>query len=65
MQIKVFTVTHSNQMEEPVNQWLTENESIDIHHVRQSESMNHDSWSMTLTIFYTRRDGRIGFEGAA
>ncbi len=62
MKIRVFTVTHSNQMEAPVNQWLAENPGIEIHHVRQSESMNVDSWSMTLTIFYTLRDQRIGFE---
>ncbi len=63
MNIKVFTVTHSNQMEEPVNRWLRENPSIEIHHVRQSESMNHESWSMTLTIFYSDNGGsRIGFE---
>jgi hypothetical protein len=62
MQIKVFTVSHTNQMEEPVNRWLGENSEIDIHHVRQSESMNADSWSMTLTIFYTARERRIGFE---
>jgi hypothetical protein len=35
MNIKVFTVTHSNQMEEPVNRWLAENPLIEIHHVRQ------------------------------
>jgi hypothetical protein len=62
MKIRVFTVTHSNQMEEPVNRWLSENPAIEIHHVRQSESMNVDSWSLTLTIFYTLRDQRIGFE---
>ncbi len=62
MVIKVFTVTHSNQMEEPVNRWLQDNPSIEIHHVRQSESMNSESWSMTLTIFYTQADRRIGFE---
>jgi hypothetical protein len=63
MTIKVFTVTHSNQMEEPVNQWLRDNPSIEVHHVRQSESMNVDSWSMTLTIFYTQSDKpKIGFE---
>jgi hypothetical protein len=63
MNIKVFTVTHSNQMEEPVNEWLVENPSIEIHHVRQSESMNNESWSMTLTIFYTQCDKtKIGFE---
>jgi len=49
-------------MEEPVNRWLHENASIEIHHVRQSESMNDESWSMTLTIFYTPGDKRIGFE---
>ena len=63
MKVKVFTVTHSNQMEEPVNRWLRENSSIYIHHVRQSESMNNESWSMTLTIFYTESENtRIGFE---
>jgi hypothetical protein len=65
MNIKVFTVTHTNQMEEPVNRWLNENPAIEIHHVRQSESMNTDSWSMTLTIFYTQPDRRIGFESEA
>jgi len=66
MKVKVFTVTHSNQMEEPVNRWLGENSSAEIHHVRQSESMNNESWSMTLTIFYTE-DGnsKIGFETPA
>ena len=64
MNIRVFTVTHSNQMEEPVNRWLNENPTIEIHHVRQSESMNVDSWSMTLTVFYTLRDQRVGFEAA-
>ena len=63
MNVKVFTVTHSNQMEEPVNRWLRDNSSIEIHHVRQSESMNNESWSMTLTIFYTDHGrSRIGFE---
>ncbi len=63
MNVKVFTVTHSNQMEEPVNRWLSENPSVEIHHVRQSESMNNESWSMTLTIFYTETgNARIGFE---
>jgi hypothetical protein len=62
MKIRVFTVTHSNQMEEPVNRWLDDNPAIEIHHVRQSESMNVDSWSMTLTIFYTLADQRIGFD---
>ena len=62
MKIRVFTVTHSNQMEEPVNRWLDENPTIEIHHVRQSESMNADSWSMTLTIFYTLQEQRIGFD---
>jgi len=63
MNVKVFTVTHSNQMEEPVNRWLRENSSIEIHHVRQSESMNNESWSMTLTIFYTPGEKtKIGFE---
>jgi hypothetical protein len=52
-------------MEEPVNRWLEENPDIEIHHVRQSESMNADSWSMTLTIFYQGRDPRIGFESTA
>jgi len=66
MKIKVFTVTHSNQMEAPVNQWLRENPSVGIHHVRQSESMNNESWSMTLTIFYTEDDKtKIGFETVA
>jgi hypothetical protein len=65
MNIKVFTVTHSNQMEEPVNRWLNENSEIEIHHVRQSESMNDESWSMTLTIFYTQGDRKIGFEPVA
>jgi hypothetical protein len=49
-------------MEEPVNRWLDENPTIEIHHVRQSESMNADSWSMTLTIFYTLQEQRIGFD---
>jgi hypothetical protein len=49
-------------MEEPVNRWLHENPGIEIHHVRQSESMNDDSWSMTLTIFYTPGDRKIGFD---
>jgi hypothetical protein len=63
MKVKVFTVTHSNQMEEPVNRWLSENPSIEIHHVRQSESMNEESWSMTLTVFYTDSGKeKIGFE---
>lgn len=65
MYIKVFTVTHSNEMEAPVNRWLGENPSIEIHHVRQSESMNADSWSMTLTIFYSPGDRKIGFEAVA
>ncbi len=60
----MFTVTHSNEMEEPVNRWLHENESIEIHHVRQSESMNNESWSMTLTLFYSQGDRKIGFDGA-
>jgi hypothetical protein len=63
MKAKVFTVTHSNEMEPSVNRWLEENPSAEIQHVRQSESMNEESWSMTLTIFYRERgDGRIGFE---
>jgi hypothetical protein len=63
MQIKVFTVTHSNEMEEVVNRWLGENPGIEIHHVRQSESMNADSWSMTVTIFYSQAgETKIGFE---
>jgi len=63
MKIKVFTVTHSNEMEEPINRWLRENPDIEVQHVRQSESMNHESWSMTLTIFYTETGtARIGFE---
>ena len=63
MKIKVFTVTHSNQMEEPVNRWLRDNPGIDIQYVRQSESMNNESWSMTLTIFYAEAsEARIGFE---
>jgi hypothetical protein len=65
MKIRVFTVTHSNQMEEPVNRWLEENPDIEIHHVHQSESMNADSWSMTLSLFYRQRDARIGFEGGS
>jgi hypothetical protein len=65
MKVKVFTVTHSNEMEEPVNQWLHENSAIQIHHVRQSESMNNESWSMTLTIFYTPEDRKIGFQATA
>jgi hypothetical protein len=65
MQIKVFTVAHSNQMEELANCWLRENPKVEIHHVRQSESMNNESWSMTLTIFYTAPGGRIGFETVA
>jgi hypothetical protein len=66
MNIKVFTVTHSNEMEENVNRWLGDNTSAEIHHVHQSESMNADSWSMTLTVFYsTNGDSRIGFETPA
>jgi hypothetical protein len=65
MNIKVFTVAHSNQMEELVNQWLRENPEVEILHVRQSESMNNDSWSMTLTIFHTDADRKIGFETVA
>ena len=64
MNIKVFTVTHSNQMEEPVNRWLGDNPDIEIHHVRQSESMNNESWSMTLTLFYTAPERKIGFENS-
>ncbi|MGA3170407.1 MAG: hypothetical protein ABSE62_05285 [Chthoniobacteraceae bacterium] len=65
MKAKVFTVTHSDEMEERVNRWLEENSSIEVHDVRQSESMNNESWSMTLTIFYSERgDERIGFEGS-
>jgi hypothetical protein len=64
MKAKVFTVTHSNEMEISVNRWLEENPGVEIEHVRQSESMNADSWSMTLTIFYSERGGpQIGFEG--
>ena len=63
MKAKVFTVTHSNEMETSVNRWLEENPTAEIQHVRQSESMNEESWSMTLTIFYKERgDGKIGFE---
>jgi hypothetical protein len=65
MRVKVFTVAHSNQMEELVNCWLRENPEVEIQHVRQSESMNNESWSMTLTIFYTSPGGRIGFETVA
>jgi len=66
MKVKVFTVTHANEMEEPVNCWLRENSSIEIHDVRQSESMNNESWSMTLTILYTESEKtRIGFETSA
>jgi len=64
MKAKVFTVTHSDEMEKCVNRWLEENSSIAVHDVRQSESMNNESWSMTLTILYSERgEGRIGFEG--
>ncbi len=63
MKIKVFTVTHPNEMEELVNRWLGENSGVDIQYVRQSESMNNESWSMTLTIFYTETGkAGIGFE---
>jgi hypothetical protein len=63
MNVKIFTVTHPNQMEEGVNQWLRDNPAVEIQHVRQSESMNAESWSMTLTIFYTESDkAKIGFE---
>jgi hypothetical protein len=63
MKIKIFTVTHSNEMEETVDRWLRENPRIEIQHVRQSESMNNESWSMTLTIFYIETGtARIGFE---
>jgi hypothetical protein len=63
MKAKVFTVTHSNEMEISVNEWLQENPGVEIQHVRQSESMNQESWSMTLTIFYSERgDPKIGFE---
>ena len=63
MRAKIFTVTHANEMEECVNRWLEENSSAEIQHVRQSESMNKDSWSMTLTIFYKELgDTKIGFE---
>ena len=66
MRVKVFTVAHSNQMEELVNCWLHDNPEAEIQHVRQSESMNNESWSMTLTIFYTETDqARIGFETVA
>lgn len=66
MNVKVFTVTHSNEMEGAVNGWLRENPSVEIHHVCQSESMNDESWSMTLTIFYTEgARGKIGFESVA
>jgi hypothetical protein len=66
MNIKVFTVTHSNEMEDAVNRWLEENSSVEIHQVLQSESMNNESWSMTLTIFYEHRgDPRLGFERTA
>ena len=63
MKAKVFTVTHSNEMEIFVNRWLEENPSVEIQHVGQSESMNAESWSMTLTILYRLRgDPKIGFE---
>jgi hypothetical protein len=65
MKAKVFTVTHSNEMEISVNRWLEENPSVEVQHVHQSESMNKESWSMTLTIFYSERgDPKIGFERA-
>jgi hypothetical protein len=63
MKVKVFTVTHSDQMEVAVNRWLLEHPSVEILHVRQSESMNNESWSMTLTIFHTEPGkATIGFE---
>jgi hypothetical protein len=66
MKIKVFTVTHSNEMEKCVNQWFAENPDAEIQEVRQSESMNGDSWSLTLSLIYLERgDPKIGFERAS
>ena len=66
MKIKVFTVKHSNEMEKSVNQWFEENPGAEVQHVRQSESMNADSWSMTLSLVYAEReDTKIGFERAS
>lgn len=62
MKIKVFTVSHKDKMEEGVNAWLAENPAAAVHHVHQSESMNADSWSLSITIFYTPAEkGSIGF----
>jgi len=50
-------------MEKSVNAWLEENPSVEIQQVRQSESMNQESWSLTLPLFYTGDDwAKIGFE---
>ena len=65
MKIKVFTVSHKDKMEEVVNEWLAENPTAAIHHVHQSESMNAESWSLSVTIFYTPPEkGSIGFASA-
>jgi hypothetical protein len=50
---KIFTVTQPGQMEELVNQWLSENPAITVVQVCQSESRSKESWSMTLTMFYS------------
>jgi hypothetical protein len=64
MRVKVFTVTYPNEMEKVVNSWLEQNPSVEIQHVSQCESMIKESWSLTLTIFYSgeSKRGTIGFE---
>ena len=63
MRVKIFTVTHPEEMEKAVNGWLEVNPSVEIQHVRQSESMNKESWSLTLSLFYTENErAKIGFE---
>lgn len=66
MKIKVFTVKHSNEMEKFVNEWFADHPDAEIQHVRQSEAMNNDSWSLTLSLVYSDRgDPKIGFESAS
>lgn len=63
MKIKVFTTTHQNEMEPAVNAWLDQNPTVEIQHVRQSESMNDESWSLTLTILYSDKEHTaVGFQ---
>ena len=52
MKIKIFSGESTVDLEKDIQKWLTNNESILIEEIIQSESMNDRFFNITMTFLY-------------